>query len=74
MLTELHDKILHDIFSNSKNKEITTFDDLYLNYGLDEHTIRPLIEDLKESGYIVEFEACFEITKSGENFATRKWA
>ncbi|MCP4138093.1 MAG: hypothetical protein GY754_44435 [bacterium] len=66
-------KILQEIYYKGTGGEFTTLYELEIEFGMSGSELRPVLEDLKEGGFIVEFPEGFEITGSGKHFARGRW-
>lgn len=65
--------ILQDLYQKDSDDPFITMTDFEIELGITGNSIRPLLEDLKELGYVVEHEEGFRITPNGINYCQSRW-
>ena len=66
-------RILQDLYQRNATSPFITMNDFEIELGISGNEIRPLLEDLKEMGLIVEHEEGFQITDNGVNYCQSRW-
>ncbi len=67
------ENILEEIYHNTKDKSFLTMDKLEINFGMSGFQLRNYLEDLKESGYVIEAEEGFQISNRGILYSKSNW-
>ncbi len=74
-MAKLHkDDLLSDIYSKTARGGFVTLDQMETLYGASGSRLRPLLEDLKEEGMIVEHEEGFQVSRPGIDYCRSRWA
>lgn len=66
-------EILHEIFHQAGNRKFITLYEMEILTGNSGAELRPILEDLKEEGLVVEHPEGFQISKEGIHFCRSKW-
>lgn len=65
--------ILNDIYIRTRNGGFMTAREIEINTALAGERLRPILEDLKEEGLIVEHEEGLRIAPGGMHFCRSRW-
>jgi hypothetical protein len=65
--------ILYEIFHRAGTKNFITMYELEVETGMPGSKLRPIIEDLKEAGLIVEHPEGFQLSGNGLNRCRTLW-
>lgn len=68
------ERILQDIFHRTANGSFITMGELETKEGMPASGLRPLLEDLKELGLVVEHPEGFQLSPPGLRFCRGRWA
>ncbi|HOO71454.1 MAG TPA: hypothetical protein PK926_06805 [Spirochaetota bacterium] len=66
--------LLGDIYNRTRDGSFMTLDELETDQGKSGSQLRPMLEDLKEEGLIVEHEEGFQVSRPGVDFCRSRWA
>ena len=66
-------QIMQDLYQKDKRRPFITMSNFEVELGITGNEIRSILEDLKDSGLVVEHEEGFQITRSGINFSQSRW-
>ncbi len=66
-------QILQDLYQKDQSNPFITMSEFEIHHGLTGTEIRSILEDLKDSGLVVEHEEGFQITFTGINYSKTKW-
>ena len=66
------ERILQDLFHKTSVNSVP-LGELETEFGLSGSELRPILEDLKDEGLIVEHDEGFQISTHGKNFCCRRW-
>lgn len=73
VMNSLTVQIFQDIYQASQSGRMTTMEDLEINTAKSAHQLRPFLEDLKDSSFVVEHPEGFEIAPSGKHYYKSRW-
>ena len=73
LMNELQENLLNEIYYRTAQGAFATLDELITHFGSPGSDLRPLLEDLKEGGFIVEHPEGFQISDHGRNTARSQW-
>jgi predicted transcriptional regulator len=65
--------ILHDIFIRTRNGGFITMREIEVNTALSGSRLRPILEDLKEEGLVIEYTEGLFIAPGGMHFCRSRW-
>lgn len=69
----LTQNMLQDIYQKTSQHTFITLNELEVEFGISGSELRPLLEDLKEGGLIVEHKEGFQVSPGGINYCKTKW-
>ncbi|EMJ98332.1 hypothetical protein [Leptospira alstonii] len=72
-MNSLSTQIFQDIYHASQSGKMTTIEDLVINTAQSAYQLRPHLEDLKESRFVIEHPEGFEIAPSGTHYYKSHW-
>ncbi|EMO62535.1 hypothetical protein LEP1GSC133_1738 [Leptospira borgpetersenii serovar Pomona str. 200901868] len=72
-MNSLSIQIFQDIYHASQSGKMTTMETLEINTAKPAHQLRPHLEDLKESRFVVEHPEGFGIAPSGVYYYKSRW-
>jgi hypothetical protein len=73
-MVDSHLELLSDIRQQTRDRPFVTLYELEVLTGLPGEGLRPVLEDLKERGYVVEHPEGFQLTPPGVSFCRGRWA
>ena len=72
MQTEGED-ILREVFYSNDRDQMLPISELEIKTGMSHAELRPLLEDLKREGLLIENRAQLELSYSGLDYAKSRW-
>ncbi|HSV95973.1 MAG TPA: hypothetical protein VLM75_03455 [Spirochaetota bacterium] len=65
--------ILHDIFIRTRDGGFASLHEIEVNTALSGSRLRPILEDIKEEGLVIEHPEGFSIAPGGIHFCRSRW-